>query len=207
MVITTKFAKITRSWEFQHVSFLIRIMNEIYLSKLVRHRQKNGQVLSLNIYGTDIWRVNPLRPRQDGRLFLDDIFKCIFFNENVQVLITISLTFVPKAPINNIPALVQIMDWRRPGDKPLSEPMMVSLLMHICVTRPQWVKCSSIIQTYSFISYYIWHCIKCCLHMFMLQNTYTIFYRYCIHIFYHCCCFYHDLYFACYLLSGNSSHS
>ena len=27
------------------------------------------------------------------------------------------------APINNIPALVQIMAWRRPGDKPLSEPM------------------------------------------------------------------------------------
>ena len=41
--------------------------------------------------------------------------------------------------MNNIPALVQIMAWRRPGDKPLSEPMMVSLLTHICVTRPQWV--------------------------------------------------------------------
>ena len=52
---------------------------------------------------------------------------------------TISLKFVPKGPINNIPALVQIMAWRRPGDKPISEPMMVSLLTHICVTRPQWV--------------------------------------------------------------------
>ena len=31
------------------------------------------------------------------------------------------------------------MAWRRPGDKPLSEPMMVSLSTHICVTRPQWV--------------------------------------------------------------------
>ena len=51
----------------------------------------------------------------------------------------ISLKFVPKGPINNIPALVQIMAWRRPGDKPISEPMMVSLLAHICVTRPQWV--------------------------------------------------------------------
>ena len=44
-------------------------------------------------------------------------------------------------PINNIPALVQIMAWRQLGDKPLSEPMMVLLLTHICVTRPQWVKC------------------------------------------------------------------
>ena len=38
-----------------------------------------------------------------------------------------SLKFVPKGPINNIPALVQIMAWRRPGDKPLSEPMSLSL--------------------------------------------------------------------------------
>ena len=37
------------------------------------------------------------------------------------------------------PPLVQIMAWRRPGDKPLSEPMMFSLPTHICVTRPQWV--------------------------------------------------------------------
>ena len=42
-------------------------------------------------------------------------------------------------PINNIPTLVQIMAWRRPGDKPLSETIMVRLLTHICVTRPQWV--------------------------------------------------------------------
>ena len=31
------------------------------------------------------------------------------------------------------------MAWHRPGDKPLSELMMVSGLTHICVTRPQWV--------------------------------------------------------------------
>ena len=54
-----------------------------------------------------------------------------------------SLNFVPNGPIKNIPALVQIMALRRPGDKPLSEPMMVSLQTHICVTRPQWVKMSA----------------------------------------------------------------
>ena len=42
--------------------------------------------------------------------------------------------------INNIPTLVHVMAWRRPGDMPLSEPMMVRLPTHICVTRPQWVK-------------------------------------------------------------------
>ena len=41
--------------------------------------------------------------------------------------------------IDNIPALVLIMAWRRPGDKPLSEPMLVRSPTHTCVTRPQWV--------------------------------------------------------------------
>ena len=84
-------------------------------------------------------QINTLRPRQNGRHFADDTLKPIFLNENIQISIKISLKFVPKVPINNIPALVQIMAWHRPGDKPLSEPMMVCLLMHICVTRPQWV--------------------------------------------------------------------
>ena len=84
-------------------------------------------------------RVNTLRPRQNGRHFADEIFKCILLNENVWITIKNSLKFVPKGPINNIPALVQIMAWRRPGDKPLFEPMLVSLPTHICVTRPQWV--------------------------------------------------------------------
>ena len=31
-----------------------------------------------------------------------------------------------------------MMAWRRPCDKSLSEPIMVCLPTHICVTRPQW---------------------------------------------------------------------
>ena len=85
---------------------------------------------------------NTLRTRQNGCHFADDILKCIFLNENAWILIKISLKFVPKGPIDNIPALVQIMAWRRPGDKPLSEPMMVSLPTHIYITRPQSVKWS-----------------------------------------------------------------
>ena len=83
---------------------------------------------------------NTSRLRQNGRHFPDGIFKWIFLNENVRSSIKISLKFVPGGPISNIPALVQIMVWRRPGDKPLSESMRVSLLTHICITRPQWVK-------------------------------------------------------------------
>ena len=82
---------------------------------------------------------NKLKPRENLRHFAENTFKCIFLNEDVRIFIKISLKFVPKGPINNIPALVQLMAWHWPGDKPLSEPMMVRLLMHICVTRPQWV--------------------------------------------------------------------
>ena len=84
--------------------------------------------------------LNTLRARHNGRHFADDTFKCIFLNENVWISIKISLKFVPKSPIDNIPALFQIKAWCRPGDKPLSEAMMASLLTHICVARPQWVK-------------------------------------------------------------------
>ena len=84
--------------------------------------------------------LNRLRPRQNGRHFADDIFKYIFINESVWIPIKISQKFVPRGPINNIQALVQIMAWRHPGDKPLSDAMVVSLPTHICVTRPQWVK-------------------------------------------------------------------
>ena len=102
-----------------------------YNSTHYTHTRRRSCYLNYNFY--------TLRPRQNGRLFPDDVFKCIFLNENLWISIKISLKFVPKGPINNVPALVQIMAWYRPGDRPLSEPMMVILPTHVCVTRPQWV--------------------------------------------------------------------
>ena len=110
--------------------------------KILKSCASSTCVIDLIMLVSLFWpqRVNTLRPRQNGRHFADDSSNRIFVNENVRISIEFSLKFVPKGPINNIPALVQIMAWRRPGDKPLSEPVMVSLLMHICVTRPQRVK-------------------------------------------------------------------
>ena len=88
--------------------------------------------------------INILWPRQNCGHFADYIYRCIFLNKNVIISLKISLKFMPKVRINNIPTLVQIMPWRRTGDKPLSETMMVSLLTHICVTQPQWVNSLSI---------------------------------------------------------------
>ena len=57
-------------------------------------------------------------------ILADDNFKCIFLNENDRIPVRISLKCVPRSPIDNKPALVQVMAWRQTGDKPLSEPML-----------------------------------------------------------------------------------
>ena len=90
----------------------------------------------------NVLALNTLRPRQNGRHFADDIYKCIFLNENVWDSIKIPMKLVHKDPNNSIPSLVQIMAWRRPGDRPLSEPIMVRLPTQICVARPQGVNVS-----------------------------------------------------------------
>ena len=67
------------------------------------------------------WRqFNSFTPEQNGRHFPDDIF----MNENVRIAIQISFKFVPKALIDNKSASVQVMAWRRTGDKPLPEPKL-----------------------------------------------------------------------------------
>ena len=68
-----------------------------------------------------------------------NILKCIFLKENVQLLIKIPLKFVPRSPINNIPALIQLMAWCRPGNKPLSEPMMAQVTYpYMCITSMRY---------------------------------------------------------------------
>ena len=114
--------------------------------------QCNLHCPKVTLHNRIYWNVsffNTLRPRQNGHHFADDIFKCSFLDENISIPIRISL-FVPKCLINNNPALVQIMAWRRPGDNPSSEPMMVSLPTHICVTRPK----ISIVSRVSIIKYH-----------------------------------------------------
>ena len=71
-------------------------------------------------------------------ILADDNLKCIFLNENDRTLIQISLKFVPRSPIDNNSALVQVMAWRRTGDKPFPELM----LTHICGTMGRRVNSS-----------------------------------------------------------------
>ena len=137
------------SWRHQTITWtnawilLFGLLETNFSEILIKTHTFSFKKMHLKILSAK-WRqfclaLNTLRPRQNGRRFADDTFKRSFLNENVRISIKISLKFVPKGPINNNPVLVQIMAWRRSGDKPLSEPMMVTLLTHICVTRPQWV--------------------------------------------------------------------
>ena len=77
---------------------------------------------------------------QNGSHFAGDVFKYIFVNEKFYISINISLKFVPKGPINNIPALVRIMAFCRIGDELLSHQSWPSSLTRICGTRGRWVK-------------------------------------------------------------------
>ena len=96
----------------------------------------SGQMLDLLLNIEMYWNVNS-RMRWDFMMYFFLQQYQINGPHEVWISINISLEFIPKGQINNIPSLVQIMAWRLPGDKPLSERRMVSLPTHICVTRPQ----------------------------------------------------------------------
>ena len=111
----------------------LTMLNREYVFSIRRSRQHRN---SHGSKATSLFQINPhslrlsvtnlhtLRPIQNGLHCPDDIFKCIFLNENVWISIKISLSFVLLGPINYILALVQIMAWCRTGNKPLPEPML-----------------------------------------------------------------------------------
>ena len=100
------------------------------------HDCKPYKLNTLDLNNTETVTYHTLRPSQNGRHFADAIFECIFMNENVWISLKISLKFVLKVE------LTIFQHWFRwwLGDKPLSAHVMVNILTHISVTRPQWVK-------------------------------------------------------------------
>ena len=66
--------------------------------------------LSLNQCPGLLTWINTLRPRQEAAIF-QTTFSNDFLNENIYLSIEISFRFVPRSPVNNTPALVQIMAW------------------------------------------------------------------------------------------------
>ena len=87
-----------------------------------------------------ILHLNHLPLNTMAAILADDIFKWIFMNEKFCILISISLKFVPKGPIENKSALVQVMVWRRIGDKPLPEPKLTQITdAYMRHYRGRWV--------------------------------------------------------------------
>ena len=108
----------------QWLGALMFSLNCVWINSWINNRKAGDLRRDRAHYDVIVMYINSLRPRQNRRHFADDVFKCNFLNENVWILIKISLKFVLEGLINNIPTLVQIMAWRLTGDKPLSEPMM-----------------------------------------------------------------------------------
>ena len=86
------------------------------------------------------------------------------FPKYLSIMIKISLKFVLRDPSNNIPPLVQIMAWYHPGDKPLSEPKMVSLLMHICPHLNE-------LMMFSFLHNGVWPCTHLYTVVYFIHKT------------------------------------
>ena len=100
--------------------------------------------------------VNTLRPSQNGHRFADDTFKRIFVNENVGVSIIISLNFVPEGLINNIPALVQKMAWRRPVKMNTDHLWVTRMMRFISIHLPLGrLGCQSLTIAYIFMRQWI----------------------------------------------------
>ena len=76
-------------------------------------------------------------------ILADDNLKCSFVIENDRNPIRIPLKFVSRSTMDNKPAFVQAMAWRRTGDTALPEPLLPSLLTHICDTRGRCVNPNS----------------------------------------------------------------
>ena len=66
--------------------------------------QINSDEVDLHTGGERLFISSP--PGQNDRHFADDIFRCIFVNEKICILITITPIFVPKGLIDNDRALV-----------------------------------------------------------------------------------------------------
>ena len=84
----------------------------------IRDSLKTNPVTHICIARAESVKLNTLRPRQNDHHSADDVFNCIFLNENVWIATRMSWMFVPRGTIINIPALFHLMAWHRQADKP-----------------------------------------------------------------------------------------
>ena len=113
---------------YNHAIYTVRLLNSVSIRLHLQPAQRLTSKITLTHWGRDKMAV-----------FFQTFSNTFSWMKMYEFWLTFHWSLFLRA-INNIQALVQIMAWRRPGDKPLSEPVIVRLSTHICVTRPQWVK-------------------------------------------------------------------
>ena len=106
------------SWQQKFI-----LMDTVWRKKEISCGMQGNRSIEAKIQ--DKKNVNSSPPRQNGPYLADDVFKYIFVNEIFCISIKISLTFVPKGPIDNMQVLVRILALHRTGDNPLTEPVLV----------------------------------------------------------------------------------
>ena len=121
---------------FKWVAVISQKWEDTRIVVITMTAMRSAHVYRLWLVADNMADIKTLRPRQNGCHFPNGIFKRIFSEFK---MCKFPQKFVPKGPMNNMPALVQIMAWRRTGDKPLSEPMMVRSPTHTGVIWPEWV--------------------------------------------------------------------
>ena len=112
------------------ISSLISLQLAIYYSIQLIYLLSKGHL-------TIVWDQHTETEKKMAVIFETTFSNAFSWMEMFKFRLWLHWKFVTEVSINNIPTLVQIMVWRRPGDRSLSEPIMVSLPAHICVTRPQ----------------------------------------------------------------------
>ena len=141
---------------------LVPVYNEIFYWMFWQQQNVDKEITyrvyhyhTFHIYGGVILLLTHWARDKIRRHFADDIFKCIFLDANIWISIKIPPKFVPKGPINNIAALVQIMAclnqwclvyWRVYASLGLNE--FCQRLGHGWVITAQCVLC--VVITYSY---------------------------------------------------------
>ena len=112
---------VTLSWRVQNIVVIGRVYFTLECFEFSSNFEFDRNMLS----GTGAWtELTHLHDDKMALIVSGDIFETHFLEGNVSILIQISLKFVPRGQIDNKSALVQVMVWRRTGDKPLPEAMM-----------------------------------------------------------------------------------
>ena len=149
------------------ITRLTIVYSTVYSGADQRKRQSSASLVFMR--GINRWPVNSPHKGPVTRKMLpfDDVI--MFMNENLCILIWISLKYVPKGSIENKSAMVQVIVCRRTGDNRYLNQCLPSSPTHMCMIRERWanlvISCQKSLSHTAgflciicFVSGFIFHC-------------------------------------------------